>query len=787
MSEPIAVVGMACRFPGADSVQEFWQLLADGRDEIREVPEERWAVDRFYHPDLRADGKCVTRWGSFLDRVQDFDAEFFGITAAEAERVDPQQRLMLEVAWHALEDAGIGPGSLSGSMTGVFVGVSHSDYERIIYREIPGIQSYDGTGAYHALTANRVSFSLNLKGPSMVVDTACSSFLSSLHVACRSLVDDDCSLALCGAVNLNLTPEETIGLTKGGLLSPDGRCKTFDHRANGYVRGEGLGVVVLRRLEDAVRSGDRIRGVILGTGTNANGTANGIMAPLGPAQEVLIRRVLGRAGVEAADVSYIEAHGTGTAIGDTIEMGALRRVFAGKADDRRCAIGSLKTNIGHLESASGVASLIKVLLMFEHEEIPPHIHYEQPLPFLKLEATRLFVPTERLPWRREERRRIAALSAFGFGGSNGHAVIAEPPPATGATRMPERSELLLISGGSLQGLRANVDAHIEALRRLPASDFADYCRLSRLGRTHMARRRAVVARTPAAALAELDALPVRGDAVADPPKIGLLLGASRPIWDLSLSSYPMLAELRVALERRVAAAISPANAQENSLVLAAFVDCALTVGVLQRLGAALSVVCANGVAARAAAALAAGLFDIETGAQLCVSAHERDSDLTEKLAGADRKRPRCKLIADAPGASLADYLSQAPRAELGLASSKELARETSLVVSAADIASSFAQRASEVSWCELLDEEHRLERVAAKLFEAGCNLSCEAIDDGRPRRVVDLPLYAFQRRPYWVQPYTPRHPPEAGTASGLLSGTASELYQAQYHVSEPHP
>src|SRR5215510_4497111 len=363
LSEPIAVVGLGCRLPGADDPDAFWGLLSQGRDAITEVPRERWNVDALYDPRPGTPGKVYSRCGGFLNDVESFDAAFFGISSREAATVDPQQRLLLEVSWEALEHAGIAPSSLKATATGVFVGVTASDYAclQLEQNKLPD-DPYFNTGASLNACAGRVSYVLGLQGPSMAIDTACSSSLTAVHLACSSLRNRECETALAGGVNLILATWPNVTLAAAQMVAPDGRCKTFDASADGYVRGEGCGIVVLRRLSDALKAGDRILAVIRGTAINQDGARSGFSVPNGVAQQSLIRRTLQVAGVEPAEIDYVESHGTGTALGDPIEAGALGAVLGRDVGrDQPLWIGSVKSNIGHLESAAGVTGLIKLV------------------------------------------------------------------------------------------------------------------------------------------------------------------------------------------------------------------------------------------------------------------------------------------------------------------------------------------------------------------------------------------------------------------------------------------
>jgi len=496
--EPIAIIGMSCRFPGADGCDALWRVLRDGVDAVGEVPGDRWDSGRYYAPPPAVAGHMTTRWGGFLDDVDRFDAEFFGISAREAIFVDPQQRILLEVAWHAIEDAGIPAPALAESHTGVFIGVTNHDYGRLLCREPATMDAYSSTGAILALIANRLSYFLNLRGPSLAVDTACSSSLVSVHLACQSLLSGDCDLALAGGVNLILGPEATISLSQRGLMSPDGRCKTFDASANGYVRSEGCGVLVLKRMCDATRDGDRILAVIRGSAVNQDGGTNGLTSPSASAQQALIRRALASAGADARELSYVEAHGSGTPLGDIVEWRALRAVLLPeRAESERCAIGSIKTNIGHAESAAGIAGLLKVVLSLQHETIPRHLHLASLNSHIRAGGTPLFVPTDSLPWTRNGRPRLAGVSSFGIGGTNAHVIVEEAPAAPPRAReIASPPYVLPVSSKSEAGLKTMIRAYETLLREHPEIPLEDLCRTAACGRAHFPYRRALIVPEP---------------------------------------------------------------------------------------------------------------------------------------------------------------------------------------------------------------------------------------------------------------------------------------------------
>lgn len=509
--EPIAIVGIGCRFPGADGPEAFWRLLSGGVDATSEVPADRWDVDAFYSPDPSVPGTAVTRRGGFLDAVDQFDFQFFGISPRESAQMDPQQRLLLEVAWEALEDAGQVPDALAGSRTGVFVGISTNDYGFLRLGQPQLVDAYTGTGNALSIAANRLSYTFDFHGPSLSVDTACSSSLVAVDLACRSLRDGECTMALAAGVNVILSPALAINFSKARVMAPDGRCKTFDAEADGYVRGEGAGVVVLKPLSRALEDNDPIYAVIRGSATNSDGRTNGLIAPSGRAQERVLTEAFRRAGLPAGAVQYIEAHGTGTAIGDAIEANALGTVLAeGRPEGSRCLVGSVKTNIGHLEAAAGVAGLIKVALALQHRAIPPSLNYTEPNPHILFDSLPLDVVQTLTPWPAGSRA-VAGVSSFGFGGTNAHVVLTEAPQVRSGhpddTAAP-RAELLALSARSPEALTALVGEYEMALFSgglNGSSALSDLCYTAGARRGHHDYRLAVVGDSPAALFESLSA------------------------------------------------------------------------------------------------------------------------------------------------------------------------------------------------------------------------------------------------------------------------------------------
>ncbi|WP_197336730.1 non-ribosomal peptide synthetase/type I polyketide synthase, partial [Ralstonia solanacearum] len=550
--EPIAIVGLSCRLPGADDADAFWEALVGQVDAIGAVPDARLAAGTF--DERHADVPPQVRLGGFLERVDAFDAAFFSISPLEAGRMDPQQRLTLEVAWQALEDAGIAASGLAGSTTGVFIGISTHDYEGIQGRADNELSVYSATGNAGSIVANRLSYFLDLRGPSLAIDTACSSSLVAVHAACQSLRNGESTLALAGGVNLVLSTMSSEPFARAGMLSPDGRCKAFDASANGYVRGEGCGVVVLKKLSDAQRDGDPVRAVILGSAVMQDGRGNGLIAPNGSAQAAVIRQALARARLRPEQIGYIEAHGTGTALGDPIELNALKSVFAHGPAAGRCAVGSVKTNIGHLEAAAGVASLIKVVLALEHGTIPANLHYREPNPHGSLDGSALSIASRSQPWSGNAGSRHAGISSFGFGGTLAHMIVAQAPAGAGqGAQWPWH--LLSFSAKTAPALEAMTEAWAEQLQALPETALADAAYTHQAGRSALAWRRMLVVRDrgdAAEALRSRDprrVLTAQVRPVAPAPVVFMFPGQGAQRVGMARELYQEIAAFRAVVDR----------------------------------------------------------------------------------------------------------------------------------------------------------------------------------------------------------------------------------------------
>ncbi|MGB1223392.1 MAG: type I polyketide synthase, partial [Mycobacterium sp.] len=576
-SEPaprFAIIGYAARFPGAPDAEEFWNLLREGRDAISEVPADRWDVEEFFDPEPGAPGKVVTRRAGFVEDVTGFDAPFFGMSTREVRLMDPQHRLLLETAWRAVEHSGTAPSALAGTNTGVFVGLATHDYLGMASGELtyPEIEAYMAIGTSNAAAAGRISYRLGLQGPAVAVDTACSSSLVAIHQACQALQLGECDLALAGGANVLLTPATMITFSSAQMLAPDGRCKTFDAAADGYVRGEGCGVIVVKRLEDALRDGDRIRAVIRGSAINQDGASGGLTVPNGVAQQRVIADALNRAHLEPSDVGYLEAHGTGTSLGDPIEAQAAGAAFGeGREVSQPLLIGSAKTNIGHLEAAAGIAGVIKVILSLEHETLPKHLHFETPSPHIPWDRLAVEVVQETIPWERGARPRIAGVSSFGFAGTNAHVILEEAPVApeqaaqrtaaslpagaaqqpdvaAGAAQQPDvaagaaqRFSVLPLSARTPAALVQLADQYRTWLSAHPEASLADACFTAGTGRAHLEHRAALVVNSRESAIELLGALAddrpvpglVRGESYAPPKTAWLFTGQG--------SQYPGMA------------------------------------------------------------------------------------------------------------------------------------------------------------------------------------------------------------------------------------------------------
>ncbi|MBZ0275400.1 MAG: polyketide synthase dehydratase domain-containing protein, partial [Anaerolineae bacterium] len=590
--EPIAVIGMGLRFPGdANTPDQFWSLLENGVDAIGETPSDRWDVEAFYNPDPDVPGKISTRWAGHIRDVDQFDPVFFGVAPREAVSMDPQQRLLLEVAWEALENAGVAADTLYNSRTGVFIGLATSDYIHVQLENLglEGIDTYYASGVAHSVAAGRLSYLMGLKGPAVTLDTACSSSLIAVHLGVQNLRAKESNLVLAGGVNLILSPENGVALSKYHMMSADGRCKAFDASADGFVRAEGCGVVVLKRLTDALADGDRVLAVIRGSAANQDGPSTGLTAPNGPSQEDVIRNALVDGGIAPHEVGYIETHGTGTELGDPIEAQALGAVLGqGRPADQPVMIGSVKTNIGHLEASAGVAGLIKAILVLQHQTIPPHLHLKELSPHIPWERLPLTIPTEITPFPGINGKRIAGVSAFGFSGTNCHIVLEEAPVVAESSEAPvERTRhIVTLSAKSAEALRQRAGQLAELLPAHPEISLSDAAYTANAGRSQFNHRLAVTAGTSEEAADRLRAFVDGRDlpgimngvlATTDRPRIaflftgqgaqyvgmGRMLYETQPVFRAALDECDAI--LRPLLPQPLLSVIYPADGQDSPI------------------------------------------------------------------------------------------------------------------------------------------------------------------------------------------------------------------------------
>ncbi|KVQ86816.1 non-ribosomal peptide synthetase, partial [Burkholderia ubonensis] len=739
-NEPIAVIGMACRFPGSsDTPAAFWQLLDHARDAVTEVPRERWDIDRYYDPDPAAPGKMATRHGAFIERVDQFDAAFFGIAPREATYLDPQQRLLLEVAWEALENAHLAPERFRQSATGVYVGITCFDHAIQVSNASTPSSSYAGTGSALNMAAGRLSFVLGLTGPSMAIDTACSSSLVCLHLACESLRSRETSMALAGGVNLMLSPEVMVSFSQARMLSPDGRCKTFDAAADGYVRGEGCGMVVLKRLADALADGDRVLGIVRGTAVDQGGAGGGLTVPSRDSQERVIRRALNQAGVAPGDVSYVEAHGTGTSLGDPIEVEALAGVYGpGRAASEPLVIGSVKTNIGHLESASGIAGLIKVLLSFEHGRIPAHLHFTQPNPHTPWQDIPIRVAADPVAWPRGERRRVAGLSAFGFSGTNAHAIVEEPPvaPAHDARRA-----LLLLSARSEAALTALAQRYERAMAGAPPHELAAICRAAAVGRSHYPFRAAYASgvREPATTSARAGKASRMGFMFAS-----LDTGVARELH----ASEP---HFRAAFER----CSVPLSALDTDA--GRFAIHFAWAELWKAWGIRPSVVSGHGVGEYVAACVA-GVVSLADALRLVAARSDADA-LRAALQDMALARPSVRLISGSVGTEVTDEVTH-PQYWLQLAGRPDQADAPHTPDGLAD------------GWLPPPCAGHALERALAALYVQGWQFDWNALFPAPAQPATTLPNYPFERQRFSLEK---NRSPVVGMDAGSIEEASRRL------------
>jgi acyl transferase domain-containing protein/acyl carrier protein len=756
--EPIAIVGMGCRFPGESVDPEaFWQFLERGGDAIAEIPRERWDIDAYYDADPEAPGKMYGRWGGFLNGIDQFDPSFFGMSAREAVTLDPQQRLLLEVTWETLESAALPAERLAGSRTGVFVGISSADYARLHVATGEPPDAHFGTGNAPAVAAGRLSYVFGLTGPCVALDTACSSSLVAVHFACQSLRQRECELALAGGVNVILAPDTNVFLSRAGMLARDGRCKTFSADADGYVRSEGCGMIALRRLSDAVTRGDRILAVIRGSAVNQDGRSSGLTAPSGPSQESVLREALSRAGVSAAEIDYLEAHGTGTALGDPIEVHAIGAVFGSpRRTGQPLRIGSVKTNLGHLESAAGIAGLIKIVLALQHEQLPPHLHFRAPNPNIAWDTLPVDVITSGGAWPRGGTRRLAGVSAFGFSGTNAHAIIEEAPAAPARQRRPERSVYLVaVSAKTASALRALARRHAAAFAAAGAdAEVADLCFTANAGRSHF-EHRLVASGASGGAIAEAlaayaDGRPtanvISGRATAT-ASVGLVCPAQArgALPTAAAALGDLQPAFRAALDECAAAAGTDLLQRPDSAVAQFTLQYALAM--MWRSWGVKPVAVAGTASGEYVAAHLAGAFTLEDAVRLA-AARDRSPDAAATVADAIAFAP---LHTEAVASVTAMPATGSDLVSPGYWRRQATARRETAELAAA-MRTAGCDTLLEIDANGNADEIWKaLSEQLAHLYVTGAAIDWEAVDRGISPRRVSLPTYPFERQRYWIK------------------------------------
>ncbi|CAM5642464.1 MULTISPECIES: type I polyketide synthase [Streptomyces] len=802
-SVPVAVIGMACRLPGADSPEALHRLALEGGDALRELPDGRWDAERFHAAAPGAPGTITARRAGLLPDIDTFDAAFFGIAPREAAFMDPQQRMFLEVGWHALETAGLTADRLAGARTGVFLGITGADYTQNTFQHVPpeDLDGYVLTGAASTFATGRLSHRLGLNGPSLSVDTACSSSLTALHLACRSLRAGECETALVGGVNALLAPEPFVVLSRAGMLSPDGRCKPFDAAANGYARAEGCVAVVLRPLADALADGDPVLAVIRGSAVRHDGASSGVTVPNGGAQRAVVRQALADAGVRPADIGYVETHGTGTALGDPIELRSLGEVLAeGRPTGSPAVLGAIKGNVGHLEAAAGLAGLVHAIETLRTGRIAPIAHLRTVNPAIGIDALPLLLPTAVRPWSRGERPRLAGVSSFGASGTNVHVVLEEAPrtperePEPAAVRPARREQLIVLSARDEVALRALAEAH----RAAAPAPLADLARTAATGRTHFRHRLAVTAATPeeyrARLTAYLDGRPVPGVRVgrapARPPRIGLVLtgrgavspAAARALYGadpafradvdrcdtLFAERFPHGPGLSDVLFARTGAADPVARGTGERAA-----EFAVRYGLVrlwQRWGVRPAAVLGGGIGSHVAA--------VATGA-VCLA--DALALIADPAADAACEAPRLPLVCAESGELVAgngqavrDMLDRAagPGGEPAAAHPRPDALDCALYLHVgaqgpvpADEPPAAPPR-HVVAPCPVPDDPTGLLPALAELYVLGAELDWEQVYAGMAGARAPLPPYPFTRHRHWypTRPRTPEPPPAPRTA-----------------------
>jgi acyl transferase domain-containing protein len=778
-SDPIAVVGMGCRFPGgAGDPESYWSILRDAADTIGDAPADRWDQDADYGPELADPAMIHTRRGGFLERIDAFDPGFFGLSLNEAAGMDPQQRLLLEVVWETFENASIPADSVAGSRTAAFVGITN---QADFHKALLGPPPRGGTGVSNSVAANRLSFVLDLKGASVALDTACSSSLVAIHLACRNLRDGEADLAIAAGVNAILSPEWMVAFSMAGMISKSGACRSFDASADGFVRSEGCGAVLLKRLEDARRDGDRVLAIVRGTAVGQNGRGSALTVPHGSALQAVVRGALRDGGVAPGAVGYVEAHGLGSEMGDPIEVAALQAVLSeGRAPSDRCLIGSAKASMGHSEAASGMAGVIKTILAFRHEAIPPQRHLKALNPHLALAGTPFSIPTAITRWPAGSRPRIACVNSFGIGGTNANVVLESPPEAAGrigGDRVAPRADLrdpahlVVLSARSAAALDDLARAYVGWLDEHPGAALGDLAATAAAGRAHFHHRLALVARQSDALRSDLarfaagdraGALHAARPPDAGAPRVALLFRTGASGMEQGHDLLPgIFRDARDRYAERFRAvtgeSLEPRHAGARLLGFQyAWLELLLALGVVPQ------AVLGQGVG-EVTAALAAGVVDLDAGVRLA-SARERvgsaPGEADRQIDALPLNAPRRTWISGLTGEVMPP--SRPPGAEHWRRQARTEADPQRGLAALAAIGCDLVIAIGEASgdppagWLDPHGGAAGERRVAflrtlATLYARGAALDWRALYP-RAGVLLELPTYPFQRVRCWPDP-----------------------------------
>ncbi|KPA09301.1 polyketide synthase [Candidatus Magnetomorum sp. HK-1] len=753
-SEPIAIIGMSCRFPGASNCNDYWRLLHDGKNAVTEIPGDRWPINDYYDPDASAPGKMNTKWGGFLSQIDMFDADFFGISLREAKKMDPQQRIMLEITWEALENAGLSPKKLIESQTGIYLGFNQIDYGLMqLKSDSKNLDHYTTTGNGYCFGAGRIAYTFGFHGPAITIDTACSSSLVALHQACNGLRSDDCNMAIAGGIQLNILPSFHILLSQTHTLSPSGACKTFDADADGLVLGEGCGVVVLKRLSDALSSNDHILALILGSGVNHGGPASGITVPNEIAQEKVIRKALKKARVEPSDIHFIETHGTATAIGDPIEFNAIDSIFGDRPGNDPLILGAVKTNIGHLDAASGIAGLIKTVLSLQHNEIPPNLHFRNPSPKIDWTKGNIKVASEKIDWPRGEKRRIAGISSFGISGTNSHAIIEEPPESIEEQddTFKRPIHIFTLSAKNEKALHELVRAYCEYLHSNPKEKIENLCYTANTGRDHFDHRICVLTNSISQLHEKLKAF-LNGNDVKGlfskeqktrhlnitfyfPEENEQFIGMGSQLYKTQPLFKKRIDQCHSILKETYNISLNSILYNENDqldfnhIKLAAFsIEFALS-ELWQSLGIKPSSVMGHGVG-EIVASCVAGKFTLEQAIALIQNDKQPDNISAAHMKILSGKKSDAEF--------LQTIINQKSKYIIDMGSKSPILTE----------------KTSEINYLSSIDTQQNewetLLKNVSQLYLEGSDIDWESFDMGVNRKRVQLPSYRFQRKSYWV-------------------------------------